>query len=246
MATDQKYQDPVDKGKAQKDRADVKAQEEKLSFSRLKLADFKAVPRRAAQIPHPFEGYPERMMQAGTYTVDNTNTLHADPNEIGKEKPLMINATHVVALSPSLGVEQDPSGRNIMVGDPAKGTEKMVTIHTSHNRVVSYGGMSFDAVFDRILELEDGQKVRYCLVPDPVYRAQIIFFWNAAKGSDGAIDTRPDYLLLDSGQVGRLRQVFQMIINPRLKIERVARAISGESEESLDDLKGVETPQEAE
>ena len=215
-----KLKDPADKGAEIRENKELSEKEKSLSFNTLTLEDFKAVPKQAARIPHPFEGYPEKKMKIGTYM------------EGRKKKDLIVNATHIVGLNPTFSVVQDPSGEGIAIGKPGKG-EKVVTIESTHNRIVSYAGQSFDAVFDRTLELKDGQKIKYCIIPDPIFRAQIIYFYNTKLER---IDVYPQYMLLDDGQTSRLRQVFQMIINPKLRIERIAKAITGESSESLDDL----------
>jgi hypothetical protein len=209
MAKD-KLTDPADAGKANREEVAAKEGQEQVSFDRLKLSDFKAVPKRAARTPHPFQGYPEKKVKAGTY------------KEKGKEVDLIINATHLVALIPGThDVPQDPSNEGI---------------RNTQNVIVSYAGRSVNIVFDREMELEDGQKVLYALIPDPLYRSQVVFGWDPKTEQ---IIVHDQYLLLDDGQFSRLRQVFQMVLNPKLKVERVSKAISGESAESLDELKSV-------
>lgn len=207
-----KLQDPADAGKERREEAEAKKGEGQVSFDRLKLSDFKAVPKRAARTPHPFEGYPEKKMKIGTY------------KEGKKEKDLIINATHLVALVP--GAHNAPQDHS----------NEETGIKNSQNVVVSYTGRSMNIVFDREMELEDGQVVSYALIPDPLYRSQVVFGWDPKTEQ---IVVHDQYLLLDEGQFSRLRQVFQMVLNPKLKVERVSKAISGESAESLDELKAL-------
>ena len=208
----EKLKDPADAGKADREEAAAKEGQEQVSFERLKLSDFKAVPKRAAKTPHPFQGYPEKKVKVGTYM------------EKGKEVDLVINATHLVALIPGThDAPQDPSNEE-------------TGIRNTRNVVVSYAGRSVNIVFDREMELEDGQKVLYALIPDPLYRSQVVFGWDPKTEQ---IIVHDQYLLLDDGQFSRLRQVYQMVLNPKLKVERVSRAISGESAESLDELKAL-------
>lgn len=210
MAQKEKLTDPADAGKAQREEAKATEEQGSVSFDRLKLSDFKAVPKRAARTPHPFQGYPERKRAIGTYL------------EKGKKKDLVINTTHLVALVPGAHeAPQDPSNED-------------TGIKNTRNVVVSYAGRSVNIVFDREMELEDGQKVLYALVPEPLYRSMVVFRWDPKTES---IQVNDQYLLLDDGQFSRLRQVFQMVLNPKLKVERISRAISGESAESLDELK---------
>jgi len=207
-----KLKDPADAGKADREEAKAKEGQEQVSFNRLKLSDFKAIPKRAARTPHPFQGYPEKKVKVGTY------------KEKGKDMDLVINATYLVALIPGThDAPQDPSNEE-------------TGIRNTRNVVVSYAGRALNIVFDREMELEDGQRVFYALVPDPIYRAQVVFGWDPQTEQ---IVVHDQYLLLDDGQFSRLRQVFQMVLNPKLKVERISKAISGESAESLDELKSL-------
>jgi len=206
----EKLIDPVDAGKADREEAKIQEEQEKLSFDRLTLSDFRAVPKRAARTPHPFEGYPEKRMVIGTYMEKRT------------QKDLEVNTTHLVALMPGFSVTQDPSNEG--------------EVRNSHNVIVSYAGRAVNVVFDRVMKLGDGQKLFYALIPDPLYRCQIIYNWDS-KTEQLVVNDK--YLLLDDGQASRIRQVFQKVLNHKLKVERISRAISGESPETLDELKDL-------
>jgi hypothetical protein len=88
-----------------------------------------------------------------------------------------------------------------------------------------------DIVFDRKMKVADGE-ILFALVPSHSLRSQLIFKWDAKKERIVPDDR---YLLLDLGQLSRLKQTFQIIINPNLHRERVSSMISGESEGSLED-----------
>ncbi len=213
-----KVTDPADKGKQKGEEIDIRM----LSIDDLNPSDLKPLPRGAARVPHPFDGYPEKQIKVGTYKKGN------------KEVDLVLNATHLIALNPSYSPPQDPSGNNVQVtGKDLK--DKNVTIETCHNRVTTYRGDSFNAVFDRDMEVK-GVRYKYAIVPEPVHRAQILFKLNTR---DKRIEVDERYILLDQGQRARIRQVFQLIINPKLQVERIAGAIAGDSPESLDDLAGT-------
>ena len=216
----QLLKDPVEQGnEGQQARANEEL-EKVFDISNLKIADFKAVALKDARTRHPFDGYPEKKVQIGTY-------LDAKR----KEQPLIVNLTHLVVYRQE--VKQDPSGNVVSLGFPEMrnsegkvvrpNTEKMGTILTSHNRRAKdyeSGGMDFDAVFDRTVKLADGELTQCSIIPSPSVRAQIVFKWNS-KTERVQEDSR--YLLGDTGQISRLRRVFEMIINPRIRLEESIR-----------------------
>ena len=220
----EKLTDPADKGKQKRESKDVTAKFRELDVNNLDPAAMKPFDRKTTRIPSPFEGYPEKRITVGTYKT-----------ETGEEKPLILNATHMVGLNPAYNPPQDISGENVLIGDPLKGAH-IGTIETTHNRVTTYGRDSFNAVFDREIEIK-GVVYKYAIIPEAVHRAQVMFVYNSRTNR---IDVDERYLPFDRDQASRLRQVFQMILNPKLKAERIAGAIAGESPESLDDLTGVE------
>jgi len=125
----------------------------------------------------------------------------------------------------------------LSITDQKTGKEKIVNINSVHNRcVVDYenGGINIDVCFDRVIELGDGKKLeRVAFVKSHSARAQIMFKLDR-NGDKIQVDNR--YLLLDTDQSSRLRRVFEMIVNPKIKKERLARAISGESDEDIDSI----------
>lgn len=195
-------------------------------ISNLKLEDFQPLHQRASSAPHPFDGYPGNMVKVGE--------SQKGPNPKSR-KDVMMPAFAVVALNPKEAVFEDPSGARQSIMEA--GRERMVNIYAPHNRcVVDYegGGVNTDICFDRTIELEDGKSLARCaFIKSHSARAQVMFKLDI-KGERIQIDNR--YLLLDVGQASRLRRVFEMIVNPKIKNERLARAISGESDEEIDDL----------
>jgi hypothetical protein len=194
--------DPVDKEKKTREESEDLAQLKTFDIANLTMADFQAIKATAARIPHPFDGYPYPK---------------------GKE------ATFIVGLNPTKYIPQDPSGRNLSM--MVKGKEKRVTIETTHNRLIQdldSGGINVDVVFDRKMKLADGNTLYYAVVPSHSVRAQLIFYYDAQSER---IKVNPDYLLIDTAQAKRLRRLFEIIVNPKLKKEQMAAFISGERQE---------------
>ena len=194
--------DPVDKDKKEREESDDVKQLKTFDIANLTMADFEAVQTTVARTPHPFDGYPYPK---------------------GKE------ATFIVGLNPTKHIPQDPSGRNLSV--MVKGKEKRVNIETTHNRLIpdlDAGGINVDVVFDRKMELADGNTLYYSIVPSHSVRAQLVFYYDARAER---IKVNPDYLLIDTAQAKRLRRLYEIIINPKLKKEQMSAYISGERQE---------------
>lgn len=217
----QLMKDPVEKtgeaNKAAKDEELMKV----FDISNLKISDFKAAMTRDARIKHPFDGYPEKKVQIGTYPDPKT----------GKVVPLIANLTHLVLYRNQ--VKQDPSGNKVSLGFPElrdkdgkvirPNTERTGSIRTSHNRVVrdyESGSVDVDVVFDRIVHLSDGELDQVAIVPSPSCRAQLAFRYDS-KAERIVADER--YLFADNEQMPRLNRIFQMIINPRIRLEESIR-----------------------
>lgn len=193
--------DPVDKNKKVCEESEDIKKIKTFDIANLTMADFQAVKTTAAHTPHPFDGYPYPK---------------------GK-------AAFIIGLNPTKYIPQDPSGENLSV--VVKGKEKKITIETTHNRLMQdfdKGGINTDVVFDRKMKLADGNTLYYALVPSHSVRAQLIFYYDAQTER---IKVNPDYLLLDTAQAKRLRRLFEIIVNPKLKKEQMAAFISGERQE---------------
>jgi len=187
----------------QKSLADMKS----FDIGNLDLSDFKAIPKRAARTPQPFEGYPLKpKVKIGT----------AD-----------ISATYIVGLKPTEEPPEDPSGRGRSIF--TNGNERIVNLGTYHSRMIRNPVLdqNMDVVFDRELILKGGGRLYVAVVPDHYVRAQVIFFYDTKSER---IEIDPRYTLLDVDQSSRLRLLFQQIINPKLRLERQARMVSGEVE----------------
>jgi len=217
-----KLTDPAEKATKEKEDKTLEQEMESLKVEGLTLDDFRPVPQHVARAAHPFDGYPERKI---TVTID------------GKEREL--NVTHVVAVNPKEPEYQDPSGRGVIIQKKVgKGTrEERVTIKSAHSRPVrdyENGGITIDCVFDREIPLADGTTMtRCCLVPSHSARAQICFKLDIREGRI-QVDNR--YVLPDGKQVNRLRRVYEMIVNPQLKAENLARWVAGETPEEPTEL----------
>jgi len=212
-----KFTDPADRMSKVKEDQAIDDDMKTFDISNLSMQDFKQLEHNTARESGPFEGYPIK--------------------ESMKIDDIDISSTYIVGLNPSVYVPQDPSGKRVTIvvdkrdGSPPK--DKIVTLKTYHSRVIKdydNGQVMTDVVFDRVLNLKDG-KVMVALVKSHSVRAQLLFQLTRAGVK---VDTR--YVLLDSDQKGRLRKYFGIINNPHLKVERLSNAISGESDDSLDDL----------
>lgn len=107
--------------------------------------------------------------------------------------------------------------------DPINRGKRINYFSTSRRDEVERVGLAL--VFDRPFKTAKG--VFYgCIVPQNNVRAQLIFRRNA----DGRIEVDNRFLLLDTNQVGRLRTLFTQILNPKLRQEKQASFISGETD----------------
>jgi hypothetical protein len=186
-----------------------KAEDEDIKFfdiAKISAADFKPITARQERPSHPFEGYPVK---------PKVEYWHDAP-ELKDPKPVKVSATYIVALSPTVSLPHPP-----------------------HNRLIrDYGaGINVDVVFDKKMKLSDGNEMKnLAIVENPNIRAQLMFKLNPRKEGLAQIERDARYLLLDRDQGGRLRRVFQMIHSPRMRRERLSAAISGESNEKLEDI----------
>ena len=214
--------DPVEaKVKAREEKTAVQEMKEAFSIDNLSTDDFRPLGERTAVSPHPFDGYPAVMVKVAEVA--------------GKE--IKVPRYSIVALNPKEYVHQDPSGRAVSIWDMKTNKEKIVTIPTYHNRIlVDYeaGGINRDVVFDREIVFPNGQVMKNCaFVESHSMRAQLLFKLTQ-KGDRIQVDRR--YVLLDVDQASRLRRVFEMIVNPRIRKERLSKAIAGESEEDISNI----------
>lgn len=192
--------------------------EENLKLSSISRKDIVTIPPKHTRAVHPFEGYPVK------YAM------------VEKRK---VNLTWIVGYK---GIpDQDPSGVNqsipVLVNGKPTGEENVVTLKSPHSRlVVDYegGGRNTMAIFDRSLPLDDGEILdNLCVIPSHSARAQICFKVEPKTGKV-MIDDR--YFLLDGEQADRLRRVYDNILRPARRAERDAKAIMGESNETLDEI----------
>lgn len=88
-------------------------------------------------------------------------------------------------------------------------------------------------IFDRKLTI--GNQDYYCaVIPSHNIRAQLCYKYNSKSKQ---LETDNRYLFLDEEQSGRLRQVFEQIINPKLKMEREADFLSGTGSQDAGEVK---------
>lgn len=224
-----KITDPASKADDKKNKKNIEDLEKSFDINNLSMADFQQLSEASARTPGPFQGYP-----LGYDVI------------IGKDKDdkeVKVSSTFIVGLNPQMYVAQDPSGKKVtVVTDKRDGNgkktggkvDKIVSIETCHSRMVPNWeeGYNEDFIFDRELRLKDGV-IKIAIVKSHSARAQLCYKVNDQTQK---ITVDRNYVLLDAKQVSKLRKVFEILINPHLKIERIAAAVTGESSEELDSL----------
>jgi hypothetical protein len=180
--------------------------EEEMESLDMKKADqvsFKPIPLDAAKTRRPFDGYPLKK-----FTFGKVNTYES----------------YIVAINPSIPIYQDPANKRVK---QRNGTMKKVL--TRHSRVIRDREINENLiiVFDRDIE-SNGVNYQCAIVESHNVRAQICFAYDANRKR---ITVDPRYELLDTEQRGRLRQVYEQVINPKIKMEKQAAFITGETEE---------------
>ncbi|MFH2076880.1 MAG: hypothetical protein ABIJ57_16330 [Pseudomonadota bacterium] len=176
---------------------------EVMDLKKAPTLSFQPIPPETARITRPFDGYPFRKFKVGLF-----NTYEHC----------------VVALNPTVPVPQDPANRKVKQKDG-----KMGQVRTCHSRIIRdrETNENIHVPFDRDVEV-DGRPYQVAIMESHNVRAQICFFYDPQKQR---IVVDPRYLLLDVGQRNKLRDVFQQVINPNIKMEREAAFIAGESKE---------------
>lgn len=133
--------------------------------------------------------------------------------QIGSNK---IISTFIVAIDPDvIKTRQDPSNRKKVKNYHApmiRDYEEQDNMLVSFDKEITIGGKTYF----------------YDVVPSHNVRAQLVFKYN---NKTKRIDVIPGVLLMDDGQVSRLKQLYDQLINPKLKMEREASFIAGESKE---------------
>lgn len=181
----------------------VQGEEAKGVIGTLDEFEPKAVRPEAAKPSRPFDGYPfKKKIKVGETT-----------DEHGKARDAMVSATFIMILNPTVQIRQDPSSRKMK-----NYHSRMIRDYDSQDNIV--------VVFDREIEIK-GKKYFYAVVPQHSVRAQLVFKYDNNKQR---IEVVPDYLLLDSEQEKPLKRVFELLNNPKLKVEREASFIAGESQ----------------
>lgn len=185
------------------------------SIKDLSFSDLQAIPQKAAQMAHPFDGYPYEKMVIGTDK---------------KGKDIEVISAFLVMLFPAFQPPQDISGVGVTIqrekknikGDVTSKKEEIVTIKTNHNVVlVDYDNArrNTDIVFDREFILEDGKKVLGAVVPSHSLRAQLMFRYDAKKQR---VFANEKYVLVDVRQANKLRKVFDIVMFDKLRNEKLA------------------------
>ena len=186
------------------------------SINDLTFSDLQAIPQRAAQMAHPFDGYPYEKIKVGTY----------------EGKDFMVMSAFLVILFPAFQPPQDISGVGVTIKKAASKTkrgdiipehEEIVTIKTNHNViVVDYDNakQNTDVVFDREFELSEGKKVLGAIVPSHSVRAQLMFRYDPKKER---VFVNEKYVLVDVRQQNKLRKVFDIVMFDKLRSEKLSK-----------------------
>ena len=174
-----------------------------------------AVKPSAARATDPFENYPFKWIPL----VDKNGKPPVDR----AGKPALVNGkapqvcVSYIVLHNHLAdpVVQDPSNRGKRTNHHSR------AIRDEIERI------NVDMVFDRPFKTAKGVFFG-AIVPQHNLRAQLIFNYNT-KSAEPRVEVDKRYLLLDTDQVGRLRTLFYQIINPRIRQEKQASFITGET-----------------
>jgi hypothetical protein len=212
-------EDPVDIGKIET--ADDVAFDT-LDISKISV---EVLPEQAARAVRPFDGYPLKKVKM---EVTERSPKSKKLEDVKKDFVLTYFVLHNHVGDP---VRQDPSNR--VVKTENKG---MVKIKTYHGRSVPdiLNGNSANILVQFSTPIKTASGVFYgSYVPDHYIRSQIIFKRHKKTGT-AEVDKR--YMLLDRDQVGRLKQCFQQVINPAIKMEREADFVSGLSQEEPESM----------
>lgn len=213
MAKNQKtLTDPVEEKTPEEERLEIEEEKGLVSVDSLDISEWKAAPASASAMPRPFDGYP--MEDIIIKTMDKR----------GKEVEVVVKKTFLVALNPQLLIPQDPSGVNVTIEDKKTKKEKVVTIASSHSRVIvdyENGKNNTAVVFDRVLTDPKGRDLYYAVVPSHSVRAQLIYEWD--DKAERLKKPNGNYVLLDDNQLSRLKQVF--MIYKGKEIKKMAREI---------------------
>ena len=203
--------DPADKIKAQQEGERQFDEMKKLDISSLKVSDFKKIPKKRARFVHPFEGYPLKA-----------------PIDLGNGT--MVSPSIIIALNPTAEPDQDPSGRRMSIVNMKTKKEEIKTLYNPHSRFISAdGGLNsgnIDVVFDREMLIE-GQPYHYAVVPSHEVRAQVCYFYDSRK-ERFEVDDR--YLLIDVDQAANLMRLFQIMMRPSIRKERMAAMVAGDTD----------------
>jgi len=212
MGRPPKLIDPVE-GSAEEKMADAAfADAEALSIDQFTP---EAVKPSAARAVDPFLNYPFKWVplvgKDGKPPVNRDGTT-----ALVNGKPPQVCISYIVLHNHLAdNVVQDPSNRGKRTNYHSRGIRDEVE------------RINIDIVFDRPFKTAKG--VFYgAIVPQHNLRAQLIFNYNT-KSAEPRVEVDKRYLLLDGDQVGRLRQLFYQIINPRIRQEKQASFITGET-----------------
>lgn len=208
--------------KVRKDPVDNEQSGDEIKTLTLKDLKAKTLSMNVVRASDPFATYPLKHIKTGKMVPvydENGRVVR------GKEKEEVICTTHILLYNHTFKpIRNDPANRG--------------KIRTCHNRSIQdpYTEENYDLVFDRVFEIEDGV-YQGCYVPQDALRAQCYFKVNDRTGR---IEQDERYLLLDDEQGKPLLRLYQMIINPKIKMEQQADYIMGETKVDPGDDKPAE------
>ncbi len=176
---------------------------EGMDINKVNEISLKPIPPETARRTMPFDGYPFKKFKVG-----KANTYQHC----------------IVALNPTTLLHQDPANRKVRQADG-----KMKKVRTWHSRVIRDRELNenIHIPFDREIEIK-GIKYDCAIVDSHNVRAQICFQFNT---NTQRIEVDRRYLLIDIGQRNKLKQVFEQVINPNLKMQKEAAFIMGETQD---------------
>lgn len=207
MAQKKVLVDPVETGKI------TAVGDEEFNSLDISKISVEALPDEAAKVTMPFDGYPLKKVKM---------EVKEKGKMVKKDFILSYFVLHNHVADP---IRQDPSNPNVKTADG------MVKVRSYHGRsipdVLNGNNANIAVQFSTPIQTATGLYYGH-YVPDHYVRSQLAFKYNA-KTKRVEVDKR--YMLLDREQVGRLKQCFQQIINPKIQMEKAADYVSGLSSE---------------
>lgn len=204
-----------------------------MEIGHLSTKDLKGLTPATVKISHPFAGYAYPNGKDATYIVayikpvakDASGNSYSIRKDLDLDEYLDEGPYKGKTLNEVLGVDPKYAKEVITLGK----TES-VNLDTFHNRIIhNYeSGRNEDVVFDRVIDVSDGE-IRNCSkVMSHNVRAQLMYKIDPRTGN---IQVDSNYALLDTAQAKRLLRIISNIAKPVKALQTLTDVIEGEATE---------------